>query len=305
MGVSLDQIKSLAAIAEKGSFAAAAEALNKAQSAVSYDIKQLEGALGIKVFDRKGYRAVLTSEGQAILREGQFLIGRLQQIETLARRFHEGWESRLDMIIDGILPMEPIMRVLKTLTEEGVPTQIQLKVEFLGGVQNRFTRERADIMLVKEYVPSTFLVAAPLPEVTCCLVAASDHALFKENHGDRVSLRDLRRHVELSIHDSIEGGPAVDRHAFGCSRIYYLSDFYTKRQALLMGLGFGWMPHYLIRDDLTKGLLKQIPYQGDPQFSFTPHLVYPANRPLGKTGTRILEMLKKVDLKKNLEGNQT
>ena len=43
-------------------------------------------------------------------------------------------DTRLLVIIDGILPLDPILDGLKTLAAEGLPTRIQVKVEFLSGV---------------------------------------------------------------------------------------------------------------------------------------------------------------------------
>ena len=289
MKFTLDQIRSLDAIEQQGSFSAAAIVLNKAQSAVSYDIRQMEARLGIRLFDRKGHRSVLTPEGRTVLDEGRFLLARARRIETMAEHFHSGWESRLEIVIDGILPMEPIMKILKKLGDENVPTKIQVKVEFLGGVQHRFEKDRADMMLVKEFSPDKYLEASPLPEVTCVLVVSSDHPLA--HCEDAVSLPGLQEHIELTVHDSSESEHIRDNRIFGGARVYYLSDFYTKHQAVRLGLGFGWMPYYLVAEDLKEGRLYEVPYEAGSRYSFAPYLVHPVNRPLGRTGRRFLKLL--------------
>ena len=157
MRITLDALEALEAIHRHGTFAGAAKALHKVQSAVSYAVKQLEDGLRVELFDRAGHRAVLTDEGRVVLEEARVLLARARRIETLAARFHEKWERRVEIVIDGILPMEPIMGVLRRMAEEGVPTHIQVKVEFLGGVQDRFEKDAADIMLAKEYRMSVVL----------------------------------------------------------------------------------------------------------------------------------------------------
>lgn len=106
MRIDIDAFNVLKVVVEEGSFAKAAERLHKAQSAVSYQIKKLEQYLGVNLLDRNQYRAELTHEGRVILAEGQRLLAHLGNIEHLASRFSEGWEPRLELVIDGALPME-------------------------------------------------------------------------------------------------------------------------------------------------------------------------------------------------------
>ena len=286
----LDQIATLDAIARTGSFAAAARELHKAQSAISYAIAQLELRLGVELFDRSGHRAVLTPTGETILAEGRRLLEAAARIEDLAARIGEGWEPQLQIVVDGILPQQQIMAALKTLADEGSPTQIQVKVEFLGGVQFRFVRDDADIMLVKDYTERASLVSIPLETVESVLVCAADHPLAERSS---VTLGDLQEHVELSIQDSSDADIGPDPTMFGGSRVFYLSDFVAKRQALRMGLGFGWIPTYLADEDLEAGRLVEVDFVGGSRYGFVPKLVYRANRTLGRTARRFVELLER------------
>ncbi|HKT92028.1 MAG TPA: LysR family transcriptional regulator, partial [Paraburkholderia sp.] len=49
---SLEQLRALIAVAETGSFSAAARQLDRAQSVVSYTIANLEALLGVALFER-------------------------------------------------------------------------------------------------------------------------------------------------------------------------------------------------------------------------------------------------------------
>ncbi|MEZ4460677.1 MAG: LysR family transcriptional regulator [bacterium] len=133
MNLHLDGLEALDAIVRTGSFAAAARSLKKAQSAISYAVQQLEVSLGVTVFDRTGHRAALTDEGRLILEEGRNLLASARRIEALARQMGEGWEAKLEVVVDGILPITPVMQVLKQMADENISTQIQVKVEFGRG----------------------------------------------------------------------------------------------------------------------------------------------------------------------------
>lgn len=269
-----------------GSLARAAQALSKAQSAVSYQLKSLEAQLGLSLLDRTGYRIGLTDAGHAVLEEGRALLAHAHRIEGLARQFAQGWEARLAIVIDGILPLGKTLAALKALADEGVPTRVHLAVEFLGGVQQRFDADEADLMLVKDFVPHAGLAVEALPEIECVLCVAPMHALAKER---RPRLVHLQRHVELTVRDS--SGRGKD-HQFAGERVFTLSDFSAKKQSLMMGLGFGWMPLYLVADELANGTLCELAYAGGSRFRFTPWLVHRDNQPPGLAQRRLTELLR-------------
>jgi len=289
MKLDLDSVRVLKTIVDKGSFAAAAKSLHRAQSAISYQIKKLEEVLNLEIFDRSEYRAVLTPAGQAILDEGIRLLSQAEHIEELALQLNQEWEPSFEVVIDGVLEIDPIMAAMKTLLLEDIPTKISLTMEYLGGVQHRFDKNQADLMLVKEYQKSTHLLSQPLPEVECLLCVASNHPLAKIS---QVTISQLQQHIELSVHDSSEQDLYdVEHMHFGGERMFFLSDFKSKKQALMQGIGFGWMPHYLVQRELHEKTICEVHYQHGSRFTFTPHLVWRAEKKLGKTAQRFLQLL--------------
>lgn len=74
--------------------------------------------------------------------------------------------------------------------------------------------------------------------------------------------------------------------------MFCFSGFIAKKQALLMGLGFGWMPLYLVARELKNGRLRELRYLGGSRFRFTPLLVHRLDRPPGRTATRLAALLR-------------
>ncbi len=287
MSIDLESLAALDAVVRYGGFGRAAQHLHKVQSAVSYQVSKLEEQLGLALLDRGGYRVRLTPAGEALLAEGRRLLGQADRFEALARQFIDGWEPRLLLVADGILPLDAVFQALKTLADEHVPTRVQVKIEFMFGVQYRFEKDQADLMIVKDYEPDSLLQAEPLSELECVLCTSPTHPLAAVGE---VDLALLHEHVELTVQDSSERGD--DRHMFGGDRVYYLSGFSAKRQALLMGLGFGWMPLYLVAAQLACGELVEVRYRGGSRYRFTPMLVQRQSRPLGRAGQRLAALLR-------------
>ena len=78
----LDQLRTFVAIAEVGSFTAAADVVHKTQSAVSMQMRRLEDRVGKAIFSRDGRQSRLTEDGRRLLEYARRLI-RLND-ETLA-----------------------------------------------------------------------------------------------------------------------------------------------------------------------------------------------------------------------------
>jgi DNA-binding transcriptional LysR family regulator len=288
MQLDLNGLEAVEAVVKYGGFGRAAQHLNKVQSAVSHQVRKLEAQLGITLFDRKGYRVRLTPAGEAIMQEGRRLLAQAQSVRSAARLFSQGWEPGLLVIVDGILPLGPTLAALKALALEQVPTRIQVKVGYLRGVQSQFEKDDGDLMLVADYAADPNLHEEALPPIDCVLCLAPEHPLAAAKS---VALADLQQHVELSVQNSSDE-QGFDRHLFGCERSFYLSSFQMKKEALLMGVGFGWMPLYFVQDELASGALRELRYVGGSRYRFTPRLIHRANRHLGRAGARFIELLR-------------
>src|SRR5258705_3703220 len=72
-GLGLRELQAVLAVADLGSFRAAAAALGFTQSALSHQVSALEAALGQSLFDRPGGRAAvrLTRAGEAVCRRAR------------------------------------------------------------------------------------------------------------------------------------------------------------------------------------------------------------------------------------------
>jgi len=291
MRLDIETLKILDLIVRLGSFAKAAEQLNRAQSAISYQVKKLEQHLGVALFDRSKYRAELTAEGNAILTEGRKLLQQAHNLEVLAERFSQGWEPRLEIVIDGALPMAPVMRALKKLSEMDVSTRVQLRTEYLSGVQATFEKHSADLMLVKDFQSTPYLNAKPLKPMCSKLVVAQDHPLASLKD---IELKTLHEHIEVTIADSgLADRQFQDDLQFGGERVFYLNGFTAKKNSILMGLGFGWVPDYLIEQELLSKELIELDFVGGSSHDFTPKLVHSSQRPLGRAGQLLSELILK------------
>lgn len=76
----LINLETLCWIARLGTFTAAAQRLNTTQPAVSKRIKDLEQALGVRLFHRQGRKMELTIQGRDLVQRSQPLLNRLEDV---------------------------------------------------------------------------------------------------------------------------------------------------------------------------------------------------------------------------------
>lgn len=285
----LDQLRALDAIDRLGSFAAAGGELRRATSAVSYAIKQLEAGLGLPLFDRQGHRAKLTPAGRVFLEDGRRVLAAARGLDRAATQLGSDWEPSLEVVLDGILPMAPIMTAVRAVSALEAPTRLRLRVEYLTGVRSRFEADDATLMLVIDWPGDPEMVAAALPPVQVVLLAHREHALHQL--GRAPERADLRGHVELFVADSRPPQPATPRLALGSGHVFELSDFYSKREALLAGVGFGWLPAHLARGPMATGALTPLALAEGHMYTFEPFLVHRRDLRPGRAARVFMESM--------------
>ena len=83
--VSFDQLRMFVAAADEGSFSAAARLVQRTQSAVSEAILNLEGQLGVVLFDRSGRYPKLTNQGVILLADARAVITDVDAMKARAK----------------------------------------------------------------------------------------------------------------------------------------------------------------------------------------------------------------------------
>ncbi len=150
--MSIREVKTFLAIAETGSFAAAARAINRTQSAVTMQMKTLEDELGVILFDRSKRPPVLNDAGRAFVpkaREVTLAYDRLfQDVDGQAI----GGHLRLGVVpsaITGIMP-----KALVALRAKYPRLHIELVMGLSADLVNRMRRGILDAAIVSEMLES-------------------------------------------------------------------------------------------------------------------------------------------------------
>ncbi|MBN8534391.1 MAG: LysR family transcriptional regulator [Rhizobiales bacterium] len=254
--LTIDQLRMLVAIADTGSFTAAAKKLQRAQSAVSHAIQTLEGQLGVVLFDRSEKRPRLTDIGRAVLADARLAIARFETLKARARNLASGVEPEISIAVTVLCPMAPLMAALDAFRDIFPRVGLELFVEEIGGPA-LLVHERVCAIGVSgtpslRMVPAGELVTIPLGDVEVVAVAAPEHPLARA--GYPLSEPDLAEHRQL-----VPTSRARQHYPNTLVReIWRIADLGLRCSMILRGMGWGTVPLHLVADDLAAGRLVQL-----------------------------------------------
>ena len=140
--LTLDQMRVLVAVADAGSFSAAARTLGRVQSAISQSIQTLETTLGLTLFDRSHKTPRLTDAGRAIVDDARALIVSAGALRARAQSMAEDVEPELTLAVDAMFPIPLLMQSLKALRDAFPRLPATLFTEALGRRRAAASRRR-------------------------------------------------------------------------------------------------------------------------------------------------------------------
>ncbi|MBI3095584.1 MAG: LysR family transcriptional regulator [Rhodocyclales bacterium] len=249
--LTLDAIEIIDAIDRGGSFAAAAEALHKVPSTISYTVAKLEEQLGFQLFVRRGPRVTLTPVGRELLREGRWLLRSAADLESRLRRIATGYESELRLVHDSLLPAVALVEDIRAFEALDCGTRLRISTEVMTGSWEALREGRADVILAVGDPPSGFAQQAKrLQDIEFIFCVAPQHPLARIDRP--LTADDLRAYTAIVVADSARLLPtrSIGLHA-GQSRIT-VSNIEAKIALQIAGLGYGFLPRCRIDAALTQ-----------------------------------------------------
>ncbi|MEO8311567.1 MAG: LysR substrate-binding domain-containing protein [Caldimonas sp.] len=263
------------AIARSGSFAAAARLLGKVPSALTYNVRQLEDALDVLLFDRRSRQATLTAAGRELLDEGRHLLEQMDAIANRVKRVATGWETQLGIAVDDVVSRSTMLDLCSDFYAECTkarartsrsapapaapasppPTRLRLRTEVMSGVWEALVTDQVDLAIgvgSDRELPSG-LARKDLGTLAFVFAVAPHHPLA----GAREPLDDgeIVRHRAVAVADSAHRLAPTTVHLLAGQDVLTVSDMQAKIDALSRGVGCGFVPEPMAREAIAAGRL--------------------------------------------------
>lgn len=252
-------------IARTGSFAAAARELGKVPSALTYNVRQLEDALDVLLFDRRSRQARLTAAGEELLDEGRRLLEQVDAVANRVKRVATGWETQLTVAVDGAISRVTVFEICEAFfalkAEGGDPersgpgTRLRLRNEILAGTWEALINGQADLAIGvgMDQTPPPGIQLQLLGVMPFVFVVAPHHPLAAATHV--ITDAELMRHRAIAVADSAQRLAPLTVNLLPGQDVFTVTTMPSKIEALLRCMGCGFIPEPMVREHISAGHL--------------------------------------------------
>jgi len=158
----LAHLRTLVAIADTQGFATAADRLFLTPSAISHQMRDLEGELGVALFDRATRPPRLNAHGQALVEQGRDLLTRFDTLSAQARSPGEIGGRLMLGCVSGV-SSDLIPQALASLRASHPAVVVRMEEGLSDALASRVRRRELDAAIITD-------LAEPDPELRSLLI---------------------------------------------------------------------------------------------------------------------------------------
>ena len=258
------QIRVFTEVAKHLSFARAAEALHLTPPAVTMQIKELEGHVGLPLFDRQGRQVSLTTAGEYMLVYARKMLATLKDAEDAAARLQrlEVGNLTIGMVSTAkyFLP-----RLLAQFRQEHSGIEIKLVVGNREQLVQMLQGNEVDIAVMGRPPTELATRAEPFAAHPHMFVAPTDHPLLKVGHPTTEHLRPY----SFILRERGSGTRAAMEKFMNSQRleprvVMEMTSNETIKQAVMAGMGLSFLSLHTLGLELEHGLIAVLDVEGTP-----------------------------------------
>ncbi|MGY9202109.1 DNA-binding transcriptional regulator YeiE [Citrobacter freundii] len=255
MHITLRQLEVFAEVLKSGSTTQASVMLALSQSAVSAALTDLEGQLGVQLFDRVGKRLVVNEHGRLLYPRALALLEQTTEIEQLFREDNGAIRVYASSTIGNYILPAMIARYRHDFPD----LPLELSVDNSQDVINAVLDFRVDIGLIEGPCHSTEIISEPWLEDELVVFAAPSSPLTK----GPVTLEQLAASPWILRERGSGTRELVDylllSHLPRFQMAMELGNSEAIKHAVRHGLGISCLSRRVIAEQLQAGTLSEVP----------------------------------------------
>lgn len=287
LGVEIRHLAALEAIADSGSFAAAARTLGYSQSAISQQIATLERAAGMRLLDRPvGTRTVTVTEaGERLLRHARRVADAMRAAEADLAALAAGDTGTLHVGTFQSASVRLLPRVMRGFVARRPGIEVRLfEADYEKELHGKLRSGTLELSFLLRSDDPAFDALHVLTDPYVLLVPRDDPLAHRRHP---VRLRDVAALPLIGYRQPEQGGEVAMRAAGAEPRVVFRSDETAVLQGLVgAGLGYALVPRLTV----TRGdrMVKVLPVAGIAPREIT--LAWLADRTLSPAARAFVEV---------------
>ena len=251
MSLTLRQLKIFDAVAKNLNFTRAAEALHLTQPAVSMQVKQLEQAIGLPLFEQVGKRIYLTDAGIEMQRYSDNIINTLEEASLVFEEMQGLERGRLRIAVASTANYF-VPRLLAAYCEQHSGIQVVLDVTNRERLLQSLTENTTDLVIMGKPPENMELVADSFMENPLVVIAPPTHPLASKKN---VPLKKLNEETFLVRERGSGTRSAMERffaeRKFSFLKAMEMSSSESIKQGVEAGLGLGLLSLHTLEMELS------------------------------------------------------
>ncbi len=251
MSLTLRQLKIFDAVAKNLNFTRAAEALHLTQPAVSMQVKQLEQAIGLPLFEQVGKRIYLTDAGIEMQRYSDNIINTLEEASLVFEEMQGLERGRLRIAVASTANYF-VPRLLAAYCEQYSGIQVVLDVTNRERLLQSLTENTTDLVIMGKPPENMELVADSFMENPLVVIAPPAHPLANKKN---VPLKKLNEETFLVRERGSGTRSAMERffaeRKFSFLKAMEMSSSESIKQGVEAGLGLGLLSLHTLEMELS------------------------------------------------------
>ncbi|BAL73902.1 LysR family transcriptional regulator [Bradyrhizobium cosmicum] len=272
---SLVSMRVFCLIAELKSFSAAAERLRISPAMASKHVMQLEKRLGTRLLNRTSRRVSLSESGTLYFEQARQMLDSLDEVEAAVSKATVVARGRLRLTAPVWMANTMFAGVLADY--QARHPEVCLDVDLSGRLVN-LVEEGFDLALRATGAPDESLIARPITKVAFHLVAAPP---YLDRAGRPTKPADLAGrallHYALYPGESFSYPGEHGVETVKLNPVLRSGNETLLHMAALEGMGFAFLPKWLVADDIAAGRLLHI-LPDDVAFEGRLFAVYPSRK---------------------------
>lgn len=263
--LTLEALTIMDAIDRRGSFAKAAEELNRATSALSYTVQKLEEQLGATLFTRQGRKSVLTPAGRLVLDEGRKILAASLLLADKVRELTDGWEPRIRIALESTCNRTTFFSALNRFLNDHPSIEIDIQESVLNGGWEALEYDRVDLLVGGPSPPPSHkgIRSVEISHPEMLLVAAKHHPITALLDKADLLAEAIAKTRRVVTHDTAKLNVERSEGLLNSDEVLYVQTADQKIAAQLAGLGIGHLARSAIQPYLDRGELVQLNSKSD------------------------------------------
>jgi DNA-binding transcriptional LysR family regulator len=177
-----------------------------------------------------------------------------EQTQTIAN----GWEPKIRITCDSIIDIKPVFTGIQRFLAEHENIEIDVQEDVMHGTWEALIEDRVDLVIgAPAPVPiQKGIRAIKMKELDNVLVVSKSHCLSKVKLP--IHTNELAKYRSVVVHDSAKNEIPWSVNIIEGSQRFYVSTVIHKVEAIISGIGIGYLPKTMAQKYITSGQLIEI-----------------------------------------------